>query len=252
MSKVAVITAASRGIGAATAKAFGRAGYDVVINYLHSVDAAKGVAKSIEASGQKAVTVQANVFTEDGVRTLFETVKGTFGHLDVLVNNAARPNDRPFGEWTQEDILKGLNDTFVSAVLCTQAAVPLMPNGGSILFAGSINGLSFGASPSAPLYSAAKAAVSNFAQSMAEKLAPHIRCNVVAPGVTKTPAWDGVNPEYIKMNLGMTLLKEWVVPEEIASAFVFLAETPHITAQTIVIDGGWQKKIRENSPARRV
>ena len=85
----------------------------------------------------------------------------------------------------------------------------------------------------------------NFTQTMAEKLAPNIRCNVVAPGTTKTPSWEGVSPEYVDKSLGMTLLKEWVDAKEIAKAFVFLAETPHITGQTIVIDAGWQKKIRE-------
>lgn len=84
----------------------------------------------------------------------------------------------------------------------------------------------------------------NFAQTMAEKLAPDIRCNVVAPGTTKTPAWDGVDPVYLEKSLGMMLQKEWVTAEEIADAFVFLANTPHLNAQTIVVDGGWQKKLR--------
>ena len=61
----------------------------------------------------------------------------------------------------------------------------------------------------------------------------------------------GVNPDYAQKSLDMTLQKEWVEPQEIADAFVFLAETPHITGQTIVIDGGWQKKIRQNSPVRK-
>jgi 3-oxoacyl-[acyl-carrier protein] reductase len=119
-----------------------------------------------------------------------------------------------------------------------------MSGGGSILFNSSIYGLQFGGNPHLSLYSAAKAAIINLTQAMAEILAPEIRCNAVAPGMTKTPAWDGANPEYVTTGLGMTLQDEWVQPEEIAAAFVFLAETPHINAQTLVIDSGWQKKIR--------
>jgi NAD(P)-dependent dehydrogenase (short-subunit alcohol dehydrogenase family) len=246
MSKVAVITAASKGIGGATAIAFGEAGYDVVVNYLSDESAAKKVASTIEAAGQKVVLVQADVFTEQGVKQIFDTVAKEFGKVDVLVNNAGSPEEPPFGEWTMEAITQSFAGNVASAALCTQAAVPLMKEGGSILFNSSIYGLQFGGNPHLTLYSAGKAAIINFTQTMAEKLAPEIRCNAVAPGTTRTPAWEGANPEYATTSLGMTLQHEWVESEEIAAAFVFLASAPHITAQTIVVDGGWQKKIRPN------
>lgn len=250
MSKVAIVTGASKGIGAATAIAFGKAGYDVVVNYRSDHSSAQQVVDAIEAAGQKAAPVQADVFTDDGVRHLFEVAAKEFGKIDVLVNNAGLPEEPEFGKWTQEAVNRSLNNNVTSAALCTQAAVPLVKEGGSILFTGSIYGLNFGGSPSLTLYSAGKAALINFAQAMAEKLAPHIRCNVVAPGTTKTPAWDGASPAYVQKSLDMTLQKEWVAAEEIADTFVFLAKTPHITAQTIVVDAGWQKKIRENPPRR--
>lgn len=250
MSKVAIVTGASKGIGAATAIAFARAGYDVVVNYRSDQTAAQEVGKVIEATGQKAVVVRDDVFTDNGVQHLFEVAGKEFGKIDVLVNNAGLPEEPEFGNWTQEAINKSLNNNVTSAVLCTQTAVPLMNERGSILFTSSIYGLNFGGSPSLTLYSAGKAALINFTQAMAEKLAPRIRCNVVAPGTTKTPAWDSASPAYVQKSLDMTLQKEWVAAEEIADTFVFLANTPHITAQTIVVDAGWQKKIRDNPPNR--
>jgi 3-oxoacyl-[acyl-carrier protein] reductase len=244
MNKVTVVTAASKGIGAATAIAFGKEGYDVVINYLSDQAGAESVVQQVESFGAKAVIVQADVFTEAGVKKLFETVKQNFKKIDVLVNNAGMPSEPPFGEWTEKDLAKSFAGNITSAALCSQAAASLMSDGGCILFNSSIYGLQFGGNPYLILYSAGKAALINLAQTLAEKLGPTIRCNVVAPGMTKTPAWDGTRDEYVKLGLGMTLQKEWVMPEEIAEAFVFLAKTPHMNAQTIVVDGGWQKKIR--------
>lgn len=249
MSKVAVITAASRGIGAATAVAFGNAGYDVVVNYKSDEEAAATVIKQIEECGQRAIAVQADVFTEEGIGTLFQAVKATFSQIDVMVNNAANPNEPKFGEYTYDDIHSSLAANFGATVLCTQEAVKLM-DAGVILFTSSIYGLPFGGNPGLTLYSASKAAVINFAQTMAEKLAPAIRCNVVAPGMTKTPAWDGVSEDYKRQCLDMTLQKEWVEAEEIAATLVFLARTPHINGQTVTVDAGWQKKSRDQSAKR--
>jgi 3-oxoacyl-[acyl-carrier protein] reductase len=250
MGKVAVVTGASKGIGASTAMAFGRAGYDVVINYRNDAEAARLVAKEVESFGQKAVAIQANAFTENGIKQLFAAVREQFGKIDVLVNNAGDPREPAFGEYSCEDINRSLGANFGATVLCTQEGVELMDEG-SILFTSSIYGLPFGGNPTLPLYSAGKAAMINFTQTMAERLAPKIRCNVIAPGTTRTPNWDGVAEEYVQRSLDMTLQKEWVASEEIADAFVFLAQTPHITGQTITIDAGWQKKIRGNLPKRK-
>jgi len=250
MPRVAVVTAASKGIGSSTAVAFAHAGYDVVINYNHDTEAAQATAQAVELTGQKATIVQADVFAETGVNKLFAAIKQTYGTIDVLVNNAGLPEEPPFGKWTEATISRSLAGNVVSAALCTQATVPLMKKGGSILFTSSIYGLNFGGSPSLTLYSAGKAAIINLAQSMAEKLAPDIRCNVVAPGTTKTPAWDGASKAYVDTSLGMTLQKEWVAADEIADAFVFLTQAPHITAQTIVVDAGWQKKVRPGTATK--
>lgn len=244
MNKVVLVTGASKGIGSSTAIAFARAGYDVIVNYKSDSRAARSTQEAIEAAGQKALLVPADVFTESGVDNLFAVISKKYKTIDVLVNNAGVPEEPPFGRWTETTVIQSLAANVVSAALCTQTAVPLMTVGGSILFTSSIYGLNFDGNPTLPLYSAGKAAIINLAQTMAEKLAPAIRCNVVAPGMTKTPAWDSASPDYVDAGLGMTLQKEWIAAEEIAEAFVFLAKTPHITGQTIVIDAGWQKKIR--------
>jgi 3-oxoacyl-[acyl-carrier protein] reductase len=250
MSKLAVITGASKGIGAATVKAFANDGYDVIFNYNTDKEAASNLIKEANAGGSNVQAVQADIFTQAGVDKLFAVVKQSGRNIDVLVNNAGRPDEPDFGNYNEDAVIVSLQANLVSAILCTQSAVELMSDNSSILFTTSIYGLSFGASPALPLYSAGKAGIISFMQSMAEKLAPSIRCNAVAPGTTKTPAWDSVSPEYAQKSLDMTLQKEWVASEEIADTFVFLAKTPHITSQTIVVDAGWQKKIRGNSPKR--
>jgi len=243
MGRVAVVTGAGKGIGAATAEAFGRQGYEVIVNYLSDETGADRLVKNIQEQGSRAVGVQADMFSEEGVERLFQTVEDEYGRLDVLVNNVGSSGGVRFGAYTIANITDKFIGNVASAMLCTQRAVPLMQEGGSVLFNSSINGMPFCASPDSALYGAGKAALGSFAQAMAEGLAPKgIRCNVVAPGFTKTPVWDRRDPYLTKQQLAMTLQDDFVTPEEVASTFVFLAETPHITAQTVVVDAGLQKR----------
>ena len=244
-NKVAVVTGASKGIGAATAMAFAKAGYEVVVNYREDDAAADHLSNEVKKTGQRVLLVKADAFSEKGIAKLFTTLKDQYSKIDVFVNNAGHAGEAAFGDYTIQEIDKTVMNIFGAMALCTQEAAKLMDRG-SILFTSSIYGLPFGGNPKHALYSASKAAVINFAQTMAEQLGPNIRCNVVAPGTTKTPAWDSAKPEYGRKSLSMTLQGEWVDAEEIGNAFVFLAETPHMNAQTIVVDAGWQKKIRDN------
>jgi 3-oxoacyl-[acyl-carrier protein] reductase len=241
MNKVAVVTGSSKGIGAATAVAFAKAGYDVAINYRSDDKAAQGVAAEAQKAGANTLIVKADVFTETGVKKLFDEIKDRYKRIDVLVNNAGLAEEPAFEKLNAADITEALSANFTSALLCTQAALPLMQTG-SILYCSSVYGLDYGGNPGLPVYSAAKAAIKNLSQTMAEKLAPHIRCNAVAPGVTKTSAWATASPEYIALRKGMSLNNEWVQPEDIAAAFVFLAETPNVNAETVVVDAGYMKK----------
>ena len=244
MRKVVLITGASKGIGAATVIEFAKAGYDVIINYKSDKSAAEAVAEKACQNKVEATLAQADVFTEEGVRKLRQFV----GHkkIDVLVNNAGYADEPEFGLLTYQNIVDSLSANFISAVMCTQSFKSSINKAGSILFNSSIYGMNYDSNPGLAIYSASKAAVVNFAQSMAEMLAPNIRCNVVAPGVTKTPAWDTASPEYIKMRINQSLQKEWVTPESIGKAFVFLAANPHVNAAVIPVDAGWMKKFPEN------
>ena len=117
MNKVVVITGASKGIGAATAIAFGKAGYDVVVNYRKDTKSAQHVVAQIEKYGQKAIAVQADVFTEESIKVLFKVIRATFPKIDVLINNAGNPNEPNFGAYTYDNIngtltnISGLNYT---------------------------------------------------------------------------------------------------------------------------------------------
>ena len=249
VSKVAVITGASRGIGEATAIAFATKGYDIVLGYKQDTEAANRVAGQVLELGQNAVVAKADISKQAGVEALFSVIRKNHKSIDVFINNAAAINEPEFGQYDHMAVAGDLADNFGASVMCTQEAAKMMTKG-SILFTSSIYGMNFGGSVTFPLYSAAKAAMINFAQTMAEVLSPDIRCNIVAPGATLTEHWQKAKPEYVERHMKATLLKEFIEPEEIANAFVFLAETPHITGQTIVIDAGWQKKIRDNSPPR--
>jgi 3-oxoacyl-[acyl-carrier protein] reductase len=242
MRKKVLVTASSKGIGAATVIEFAKADYDVIVNYKSDRGAAETVVEEAKSHGAKAHMVQADVFTEQGIKDLFRAVSKDHASIDVLVNNAGYADEPEFGSLSYNDVIESLSANLVSAILCTQSFIPIIGKGGSILFNSSVYGMNYGGATGLPLYSAGKAAIVNFAQTMAEKLSPNIRCNIVAPGVTKTPAWDGVDEAYINMRLGQSLQNEWVQPEDIGKAFVFLAENPHINAATIEVDAGWMKK----------
>lgn len=238
--KVVVITGASKGIGAATAKAFAKAGYNVVINYLSDDESAQKLLSDINDSN--SIIVKADVFSEEGISELFNIVKDKYGNIDVLVCNAGLPKEPTLEDLGYNSILKSVSSNFISNVLFIKYFTPIINKNGCVLFTGSVYGANFCGDIDLPLFSAQKAAIVNFSQTMAQKFAPNIRFNVVAPGETRTALWDDIDPLVAKECMNMTLQKEWVEPSEIADAFVFLAKTPHINAQTITIDAGWSKK----------
>ena len=243
MSKTVLITGASQGIGAATARVFAAAGYDVAINYFRSQDKAETLAEECRKVGVQVVVVQADCSQETELKRLAEEVHQKFGLIDVLVNNFGLSDEPEFENASQQDMLNALNISLVSTMLAVRIFVPkLMKPQASVLNVASMYGLNQSAGLKHPIYSAGKAGLINFTQGMAKKHAPHIRFNVVAPGFTKTPHWDTADPERAKACIDSTLQKEWVQPEDIAKTLLFLAESPHITAETIVVDAGWSKR----------
>ena len=243
-NKVAVITGASKGIGASIAKHFAAEGAKVVVNYASSKEAADNVVKAITDKGGVAISVQADVSKEADVVRLFEETKKAFGTLDILVNNAVYQGYAPIEGVLVEIFHQSFNVNVLGPILTIQAALKLFGDKG-----GNIINISSGASkmplPGASLYSASKAALDAITISLSKELgAKNIRINSILPGATETEgaASAGVTPgsEYEKMFVANTPLGRRGQPEDIAKAVVFLAsdDASWITGEQISVSGG--------------
>lgn len=242
--KTVLITGASHGIAAATAETFAAAGYNLVLNYRSNKAGTEKIAARCRELGADVLMVQADMSEETDVARLRDEAVAKFGKLDVLINNASFYEEPDFAEATKADMLHAISQTFLTAALAVQAFVPEhITAGGCVLSVASVYGLPHAATPHLPLYSASKAAMISLTEGFAQRYAPDIRFNAVAPGYTQTPAWDGEPEERTSALLYSTLLKEWVQPEEIARTLLFMAETPHMTGETVVVDGGFMKRV---------
>lgn len=243
-NKVAVVTGASKGIGASIAKHFAAAGAKVVVNYASSKEGADSVVKEITGNGGIAIAVQADVSKEADVIRLFEETKKAFGTLDILVNNAVYQGYAPIEQVLVETFHQSFNVNVLGPILTIQAALKLFGDRG-----GNIINISSGASkmplPAASLYSASKAALDAITISLSKELGvKNVRINSILPGATETEgaASAGVTPdsEYEKMFIANTPLGRRGQPEDIAKAAVFLAsdDAAWITGEQISVSGG--------------
>ena len=184
--QVAVVTGASKGIGAAIAEHLAAAGAAVVVNYASSKAGAEAVAGRIRQAGGKAVAVQADVSKPDDIRRLFAETKKAFGRLDILVNNAGIYEFAPLETITPEHFHKQFDLDVLGLLLTTQEAVKHFgPSGGSIVNLSSVAATL--APPNTSVYSGTKAAVDAITRSLAQELGPRkIRVNAVNPGVIET------------------------------------------------------------------
>src|SRR6478672_10688576 len=184
--QVAVVTGASKGIGAAIAEHLAAAGAAVVVNYASSKAGADAVIERIRQAGGKGVAVQADVSKPEDIRHLFAETKKSFGKLDILVNNAGVYEFAPLEAITAEHFHKHFDLNVLGLLLTTQEAVKhLGPSGGSIINLSSFAATS--APPSTSVYSGTKAAVNAITRSLAQELGPRkIRVNAIAPGVIET------------------------------------------------------------------
>ncbi|HYE37527.1 glucose 1-dehydrogenase [Methylocaldum sp.] len=243
--KIAVVTGASKGIGASIAQYLAAEGAAVVVNYASSKEGADHVVAEIIGKGGKAIAVQADIAKEADIRRLFAEAKKAFGPLDILVNNAGIYEFAPLENVTAEHFHKMFNLNVLGLILATQEAVKHFgPAGGNIVNISSVAATS--APPNTSVYSASKAAVDAVTKSLAKELgARNIRINSINPGMVET---EGVHAagisssDFRKEVESQTPLGRIGQPNDIAPAAVFLvsADSGWITGETLYISGGFR------------
>lgn len=240
--KVALVTGASKGIGAAIAKELAARGAAVAVNYSGSKAAAEKVVEEIKAKGGKAVAVQANLSEHTTAGPLVESVTKQLGPIDVLVNNAGVYEFSPIEAVTPEHFHKQFNLNVLGLLLTTQAAVKnFSPKGGSIINIGSV---AAGGVPTASVYSATKGAVDTITKALAQELgAKKIRVNSLNPGMVETEGVQAIGfleSDFAKQVVAQTPLGRIGQPNDIATIAAFLAsdDSYWVNGQTIQASGG--------------
>ena len=245
--KVALVTGASRGVGAAIADALADEGAAVVVNYLKSAELAEGIAAGIRGRGGRAFAYRADVTDEAAVRGMVERAAGEFGPVDVLVNNALPEykfdpvGRKDFGSIGWEDYLQQLGG-LKGAMHCSQAVVPGMVEGGGGKILSILSNLIN--NPVVPYhdYTTAKSALLGFSRNLAAELGPHnITVNMVAGGlVDETDASAPTTEEVRRLVAGSTPLRRLGTPQDLARAVLMFASpwSDFVTGQYITCDGG--------------
>jgi len=243
--KVAVVTGASKGIGAGIAKGFAAAGAAVVVNYASSREGADRVVAEITAQGGKAIAVQGDVSKAADVTRLFAETKASFGGLDVLVNNAGVYRFGPLEAVTEKEFQREFDTNVLGTILTIQEALKYFgPHGGSVINISSIASLN--PTPDSVVYSATKGAVDSITRGLSRELgARKIRVNAIAPGGTASEGLvtAGIlGSDFEKQIIGMTPLGRFGQPEDIARVAVFLAsdDSAWLTGERITASGGWR------------
>jgi len=241
--KVAIVTGASKGIGAEIAKELAAEGAAVVVNYSSSKAGADRVVADIVRTDGKAVAVQADMTKADQIQRLFAETKKAFGRLDVLVNNAGIYEFAPIEEVTAEHFHKHFDLNVLALLLATKEAVKHFgSDGGSIVNISSV--VATMAPPNTSVYSATKAAVNAITRSLAQELGPrHIRVNSINPGMVETEGLHAAgipDSDFRKQVEAQTPLGRIGQPNDIAPAAVFLAssDSSWITGESFYISGG--------------
>jgi 3-oxoacyl-[acyl-carrier protein] reductase len=242
--KVAVVTGASKGIGAGIARGLAAAGAAVVVNYSSSKDGAERVVADITHAGGKAIAVQGDMSKAADVQRLFAETAAAFGRLDILVNNAGVFQFEPLEAVTEAEFHREFNTNVLGPILATQQAVKHFgPEGGSVINVSSVT--SANPAPMSVVYSATKSALDSVTRVLARELGPrNIRVNSILPGVTETEGalrLEGFG-DLAKEMVPRTSLGRVGRPEDIAPTVVFLAsgDSGWLTGETIRVSGGLQ------------
>ncbi len=241
MSRVAIVTGASRGIGKACALRLAKAGCDVVVNYNSSEAPALAVVEEIKAMGQNAIAYKANVADQKEVSGMFREVFKTFGHIDILVNNAGVVDDAYLLMINKDSVDKSYELNVKGYLYCAQQAALKMfkQKSGVIVNVSSVS--SKLALAGQVVYSGTKGAVNSMTATMAKELGPYgIRVNAVAPGFIQTEMIDAVPDEKMQDYIKNIPLGRQGKVEEVAEVVNMLASdvSSYITGQVIVLDGG--------------
>ena len=240
--KVAVVTGASKGIGADIAKGLAKEGASVVVNYASSKEGADKVVVEITKAGGKAIAVQGDVAKEADVIRIFAETKKTFGKLDILVNNAGVYQFQPIEEFSAELYTRIFNTNVLGLLLATREAVKLFNDDGSIINISSV--VTSVNMPTSTIYTATKGAVDSITSVLAKELGPKkIRVNAINPGVVET---EGVQTmgilgtDFEKGFVAQTPLGRIAQPNDITPVAVFLAsdDSRWLTGEHIVASGG--------------
>lgn len=242
-NKVAVVTGASKGIGAGIAKALAAEGASVVVNYSSSKEGAESVVGDIAKAGGKAVAIQGDVAKAADVQRLFAETKKAFGRLDVLVNNAGVYKFAPLAEITEEEFHRQFNTNVWGLIRTTQEAVKLFgAEGGSVINIGS-NATSL-TPPATAVYTATKGAVDSLTRVLAKELGPNkIRVNSINPGMVETEGTHSggfIGSDFQKQLESQTPLARIGQPEDVGRVAVFLAsqDSGWVTGELLAAAGG--------------
>jgi 3-oxoacyl-[acyl-carrier protein] reductase len=237
--KTALVTGASRGIGAAIARRLAADGAKVAITYARGADSAASVIKAIESAGGEAIAIQADATDPKAVRAAIEKAVSSLGKLDILVNNAGTAIPKKFEETTLEEIDQVINLNIRGVFLTTQAALKQMNNGGRIISIGSCVGERM-MTPGLVPYSATKGAIRMFTQGLSREVGDRgITVNNVQPG----PIDTDLNPaagEWAVPQKAVTALNRYGNVQEVAALVAFIAspEASYITGANLTVDGG--------------
>lgn len=239
--KRALVTGASRGIGAAIALALADRGADVAITYLNSGDRAAEVVQAIEARGGRGLAIQADSGDPAAVPRSIEETVGEFGGLDILVNNVGNAYFGTFADMSLADVDKLLAVNLRSAMLATQAALPYLTEGGRIIATGS-NAAERGPFPGIAAYAATKSALLGLTRHLARELGPQgITVNLVQPGPVNTDLNPDDGGDLSLHNRQLTSIGRYGQPSDIAAVVAFLASpaASFMTGSIITADGGY-------------
>lgn len=241
-NKVAVVTGASKGIGAAIAKSFASEGAAVVVNYASSRAGADQVVKDIAAAGGRAIAVQGDVAKAADVERLFAETQKAFGRLDVLVNNAGVYAFSPLEEVKEAEFHRIFDTNVLGTILATREAAKYLREGGAVINIGSA--VSRLTPPGSVVYTATKGAVDAVTRVLAKELGPKkIRVNSINPGGVETEGFHAAGfagSDFEKAIVAQTPLGRLGQPQDIAPIAVFLAsaDSGWLTGETLLASGG--------------